>query len=213
MTPCSPRRHTTLTTTCLMELETHSRVSVPLCEPFTPIGPRAIRRLRDDGDFVTVGGNAVHQSADLMLRMRAIERWHFNDSVFTFSETFKRLEHSRIMEQQSHDNKQLLAQAPGNVQRSAGGDPCDSPLGLRGFRTHHIWGRLRCRSGLVRNPCLSKCTGSRRGRHVTGTGNSCGRLLRGRHCRFGFTELFDCKSKLVLLWIFVVLTTVRHHVS
>jgi predicted Abi (CAAX) family protease len=64
-----------------------------------------------------------------MLRMRAIERWHFNDSVLTFSKTFKGLEHSCLMEQQSHDNKQLLAQTPGDVQCPAGGDPRDSPLG------------------------------------------------------------------------------------
>jgi hypothetical protein len=58
-----------------------------------------------------------------------MKRWHFDDGVFTLRKAFKRLEHDRIMEQQRHDNKQLTAQAPGNVQCPAGGDPCDSPLG------------------------------------------------------------------------------------
>ena len=110
-----------------MELETHTRVPIPLCEPITSISPRTIR-LRDDSDLVTVGGNTVHQSTDLMLRMCAMERWHFDDSVLTLSETFKGREHSCIMKQQGHGNKQLLAQTLDNVQRSSGGDPRDSPL-------------------------------------------------------------------------------------
>ena len=129
MTPCRPRRNSTLTAACLAELETHTRVSIPLGEPITSISPGTIRRLRDDSNFVTVGGDAVHQSTDLMLSICAMKRWHLDNSVLTLGKTFKGLEHNRIMEQQSHDNKQLLAQALGDVQCPAGGDPRDSPLG------------------------------------------------------------------------------------